>query len=125
MFISKQFTKRTALNDVSIIEDHNEVSARQVCHVIGNEYACLVTQHSFRSDHVIKDVFSDVSVDSAERVIEEVDVFVLVNRSCETNALLLPTTTHKTTLSFNKILYDIIKKHNVVNNTIVHVFTSG
>ena len=51
--------------------------------------ADLVFKDSFRSHHLLKDVFADDSVDGRERVVKHVDVLVLVNGTGQGHALLL------------------------------------
>ena len=52
----------------------------------------LVLQHPFRANHLVKDVFSDVGVNGTERVIQQVDVTVLVDGTSQTDSLLLAAT---------------------------------
>ena len=48
----------------------------------------LPFQHA--EDNVVHDMLARVSVDSAEGVVQDVNVCVLVYRTCKPNALLLP-----------------------------------
>ena len=52
----------------------------------------LVPDHPLRSDDFLKDVFPDVRVDSTERVVQQVDVCLLVDSSGQTHSLLLTST---------------------------------
>ena len=64
------------------------------CNVYSNECMCvyLSMEDSFWSDDLLKDVFPDVRVDGRERVIQEVDVCLLVDCSRQTHPLLLTST---------------------------------
>ena len=52
----------------------------------------LVLQHSLVANDSFKHVFSHVRVDCAERIVEEVDIRVVVDRPGHTHALLLAAT---------------------------------
>ena len=52
----------------------------------------LVSEKALGSNNIVKDVFGDMSVYSTKRVIQEVDVQVLVHRSGQTHSLLLTAT---------------------------------
>ena len=59
-----------------------------------------------RSDHLFEDVFADVAIDGAQRIVKEVDVHAAVNGTCQTDALLLPSTKINTLIvkSLQKII---------------------
>ena len=52
----------------------------------------LVLEHSTGADDLLKDVFSDVRVHGAQRVVKEIDVCLLVDGAGQTDTLLLSTT---------------------------------
>ena len=52
----------------------------------------LVLQHSLWSNDFVKYVLSDMGVNSTERVIQEVDVTVLIHSPGQTHSLLLTST---------------------------------
>ena len=49
----------------------------------------LPLKQTVRPDDLLKDVFADVGVDGTERVIQEVDIPVLIDGSRQTHPLLL------------------------------------
>jgi len=51
--------------------------------------ANLFLQKSFRSQHIVKDVFANVTVDSTERIVQEIHVGIVVHSPSQTNSLLL------------------------------------
>ena len=55
-------------------------------------HSYLILKHSLWSENIVKDVFSDMGVNSTERVIQEVDVTVLIHSPCQTHSLLLSST---------------------------------
>ena len=57
-----------------------------------NPFPYLSLEHSLRSDDLLKDVFSHVGVHSTQRVIQQVDVRLLVDRPGKTHSLLLTPT---------------------------------
>ena len=52
----------------------------------------LVSQQPIAAEDLLKKMLSDEWIDSTKRIIEKVDVAVLVHRSCETDPLLLTST---------------------------------
>ena len=63
--------------------------AQTSCH--HKQAAHLVLQTAIRTNHVIKDMFTHVSINCTKWVIQEVDVSVLIDRSGQRHALLLTT----------------------------------
>ena len=55
-------------------------------------YSYLILEHPLWSKDFVKDVLSNMGVDSTERVIQEVDVTVLIHSPCQTHSLLLSST---------------------------------
>ena len=61
-----------------------------VHHVSSSAY--LAPEHALRSDDFLKDVLSDMRVDSTEWVVQQVDVCLLVDSPRQTHSLLLTST---------------------------------
>lgn len=58
-----------------------------------NAYSCinyyLLTQYPFRSDYFFEDVFSDLWVYRTECIIQEEDIRIEINSSCQVDTLFL------------------------------------
>ena len=55
-------------------------------------HSYLILEHPLWPKDFVKDVFSDMGVNSTERVIQEVDVTILIHSPCQTHSLLLSST---------------------------------
>ena len=75
-----------------ILSIHSHSCCKSTC---SEWVACtvyLVLQRSLWSKDFVKDVLSNMGVDSTEGIIQEVDVTVLIHSPCQTHSLLLPST---------------------------------
>ena len=52
----------------------------------------LILEYPLWSKYFVKDVLSHMRVNSTERIVQEVDVTVLIHSSCQTHSLLLSST---------------------------------
>ena len=53
-------------------------------------HAHLLTEHARSTHHLLKDVLANVAVHSTERIVQQVDVTVLVHSTRQGHTLLLP-----------------------------------
>ena len=74
------------------IKLYNFIHADNKHNVCSSMYAYLPMEDSLGSDDLLKDMFPDVRVDSTERVVQQVDVCLLVDSSGQTHPLLLTST---------------------------------
>mmetsp|Transcript_18288 Transcript_18288/g.60090 ORF Transcript_18288/g.60090 Transcript_18288/m.60090 type:complete len:457 (-) Transcript_18288:896-2266(-) len=75
-------------NDLSSIHDHDPVSEREVLDLMRHEQTRLLLQ--LPEDTLVHELPCHVRVDSRERVVEEVDVSVAVDRASKLDPRLLP-----------------------------------
>ena len=52
----------------------------------------LLFENSIGSDHVTKQLSPNVSINSTERIIEQINISVKINRSCQADTLFLTST---------------------------------
>ena len=109
-----EFSVRADLRDLAVYHHHYDITLREkpnpMSHKDTNLYievkqeilevenvrcifhSYLILKHSLWSKDIVKYVFSNMGVYSTERVIQEVDVTVLIHSPCQTHSLLLTST---------------------------------
>ena len=60
--------------------------------ISSNEILYLFSKNPFRTYYILKNMFSNMAINSTQRIIKKINISVTVNSACKTHSLLLPTT---------------------------------
>lgn len=72
-----------------VLEYYHAITLREVLGLVARDYYCLSTSMEMIDYDVLPQLFSDVRIDGRERVVEQHDICVRVDRTCERNSGLL------------------------------------